>query len=66
MEILRRLRNGGRMPPTVVVSNYSDPELVTEAKQLGAVDFLVKARILPTDLSERVPGWMEGGGRRLQ
>lgn len=66
MDILRALRAGGQMPPTVVVSNYSDPELVREAKELGAIDFLVKARILPADLSQRVPGWMEGGGRRVQ
>ena len=66
MEILRSLRTSGSMPPTVVVSNYSDPELVRAAKQLGAIDFLVKARILPGDLSERIPGWIEVGGRRLQ
>lgn len=66
MDILRSLRAGGRMPPTVVVSNYSDPELVKEAKRLGALDFLVKSRIVPADLSERIPGWIESGGRRLQ
>lgn len=66
MDILRSLWAGGRMPPTVVVSNYSDPELVGEARRLGALDFLVKSRIVPAELSERIPGWLESGGGPLQ
>src|SRR5205807_5822338 len=41
--------------PVVIVSNYSEQELVSRGLQLGALEYLVKSQTTPGRLSEGVP-----------
>jgi DNA-binding response OmpR family regulator len=43
--------------PVVIVSNYSEQELVSRGLQLGALEYLVKSQTTPGQLSEGVPEW---------
>ena len=43
--------------PVVIVSNYSEQELVSRGLQLGALEYLVKSQTTPGRLSEGVPEW---------
>ena len=49
----RRTRN----IPVVIVSNYSEAELVSRGLQLGALKYLIKSRTTPGQLSAGVPNW---------
>ena len=44
--------------PVVILTNYSEPELVERGLKLGALDYLVKAETTPAHLSERMEKWM--------
>lgn len=46
-------------PHVVVFSNFSQPEDVRKAVDLGAIDWIVKASITPSMLAKRIEGWME-------
>ena len=46
-----------RNVPVVIVSNYSEQELVSRGLQLGALEYLVKSQTTPGRLSEGVPEW---------
>lgn len=50
-------------PPVVILSNYGEPSMMDRGRSLGAVDYLVKSRVTPADISERIPGWIEQGRR---
>ena len=43
--------------PVVIVSNYSEEELVSRGLQLGALEYLVKSQTTPGQLSQGVPDW---------
>ena len=43
--------------PVVIVSNYSEQELVSRGLQLGALEYLIKSQTTPGQLSEGVPEW---------
>ena len=43
--------------PVVIVSNYSEEELIARGLQLGALEYLVKSQTSPGQLSQRVPEW---------
>ena len=43
--------------PVVIVSNYSEAELVSRGLQLGALEYLIKSRTTPGQLSEGVRDW---------
>ena len=43
--------------PVVIVSNYSEAELVARGLQLGALEYLIKSRTTPGQLSEGVRDW---------
>lgn len=45
LELLKRLRENGQAPVTVVLSGYNEFDLVREAFRLGACDYLVKAEM---------------------
>jgi len=49
----RRTRN----IPVVIVSNYSEAELVSRGLQLGALEYLIKSKTTPGQLSEGVRNW---------
>src|SRR5215469_12512386 len=59
LTFLERLRAGDRTRdiPVVIVSNYSEEELVSRGLQLGALEYLVKSQTTPGRLSQGVPDW---------
>ncbi len=56
LEQLRRSERT-RNVPVVIVSNYSEQELVDRGLQLGALEYLIKSQTTPGRLSEGVPEW---------
>jgi DNA-binding response OmpR family regulator len=59
LAFLERLRSSPRTRnmPVVIVSNYSEEELVSRGLQLGALEYLIKSQTTPGQLSEGVPDW---------
>jgi CheY-like chemotaxis protein len=59
LSVLRRLRESQRTRelPVVVVSNYGEDDVMQESMQLGALDYLVKANVTPSELSRGVQRW---------
>ena len=45
--------------PVVVLTNYSEPELIAQARALGAQDYLIKAHTTPSRLSESTRRWLD-------
>jgi DNA-binding response OmpR family regulator len=60
-EVLTRLRNDATTAniPVVILSNYNESELVERGHKLGALEFLVKARTTPLELSEGIDEWLK-------
>jgi two-component system phosphate regulon response regulator PhoB len=56
LEELRR-SEATRNIPVVIVSNYSEEELVSRGLQLGALQYLIKSQTTPGQLSSGVPEW---------
>src|SRR6266571_6887579 len=54
--VLQRLRAdpGGRRMPVVILSNSDDADSVNRARQLGALEYLVKSQTTPTAVAEVV------------
>ena len=50
-----------RHPPVVILSNYGEPEMIDRGRSLGAVEYLVKSRVTPADISRQIPAWIERG-----
>jgi two-component system, OmpR family, response regulator len=53
-------------PPVVILSNYGEPSMIDRGRSLGAVEYLVKSRVTPADISRQIPMWVEkgrGGGQ---
>lgn len=50
-------------PPVVILSNYGEPSMIDKGRALGAVEYLVKSRVTPADISGQIPNWV-GRGRR--
>jgi len=50
-------------PPVVILSNYGEPAMIDRGRSLGAVEYLVKSRVTPADISGQIPTWI-GLGRR--
>ncbi len=59
LTFLERLRTDDRTKniPVVIVSNYSEEELVSRGLQLGALEYLIKSQTTPGQLSQGVPDW---------
>ncbi len=53
-------------PPVVILSNYGEPSMIDRGRALGAIEYLVKSRVTPTEISEQIPGWVEQGRGRGQ
>jgi DNA-binding response OmpR family regulator len=45
--------------PVVVITNYSEPETINRALELGVLDYLIKTNTSPTMLAERVEEWLK-------
>jgi len=43
--------------PVVILSNYSEQELVERGLNLGALEYLIKSETTPAKLSKGVEGW---------
>ena len=50
-------------PPVVILSNYGEPSMIDRGRALGAVEYLVKSRVTPAEISEHIPMWVEQGRR---
>jgi CheY-like chemotaxis protein len=53
-------------PPVVILSNYGEPSMIDRGRSLGAVEYLVKSRVTPADISRLIPTWAgqgRGGGQ---
>ena len=59
LEVLERLKNDSATAPipVVVLSNYSEPELVERSLRLGARDYLVKSHTTPAHLTAATIRW---------
>jgi two-component system phosphate regulon response regulator PhoB len=59
LTFLERVRASDRTRnlPVVIVSNYSEEELVARGLQLGALDYLIKSQTTPGQLSQGVRDW---------
>lgn len=55
-EVLRRLKSNpaSRRIPVIIISNLSEATDIGKAKQMGAVDFLIKAQSSPQQILDRV------------
>lgn len=52
-------------PPVVILSNYGEPSMIDRGRSLGAIEYLVKSRVTPADISRLIPIWAaqgRGGG----
>lgn len=50
-------------PPVVILSNYGEPSMIDRGLSLGAIEYLVKSRVTPADISGQIPAWVERGRR---
>jgi len=59
LAFLERLRGSERTKniPVVIVSNYSEEELVSRGLQLGALDYLIKSQTTPGQLAQGIRDW---------
>jgi len=44
--------------PVVILSNYSEHELVDRGLRLGALEYLVKSQTTPARVAGGVPSWI--------
>ncbi|HEY7198680.1 MAG TPA: response regulator [Candidatus Dormibacteraeota bacterium] len=61
MGVLEALRNDERTRdvPVVILSNYSERELVERGLRLGALDYLVKSQTTPARVAGGVASWLK-------
>jgi DNA-binding response OmpR family regulator len=53
-------------PPVVILSNYGEPAMMDRGRALGAIEYLVKSRVTPGDVSRLIPAWVEQGRSQSQ
>ena len=58
MQTLRELHARGAEAPIVMLSNFDDPALIRESRELGAKDYIVKAGMNPARLASIVARWL--------
>jgi CheY-like chemotaxis protein len=49
-----------RAVPVVILSNYSERELVERGLKLGALEYLIKSQTTPAKLAGGVESWLKG------
>jgi CheY-like chemotaxis protein len=59
-DVLQRLRAAPVTAaiPVVILTNYSEPDLVERGRELGAHDYLIKAHTPPAVLAEATRKWV--------
>lgn len=45
--------------PVVILSNYSEKELIDRGVKLGATDYLIKSQTTPARLAQGLEGWLK-------
>jgi len=45
--------------PVIILSNLSNNEDILEAKKLGAIDYLVKAKVTPNEVADKVGSFVK-------
>ena len=60
LAVLEALRSDEktRQVPVVILSNYSERELVERGLKLGALEYLIKSQTTPAKLAGGVEGWL--------
>ena len=60
LAVLARLRGHDqtRSLPVVILSNYSEAELVQRGLRLGALEYLIKSQTTPAQVAGNVPNWL--------
>jgi DNA-binding response OmpR family regulator len=55
-EVLRILKNDDKTKniPVLILSNFSQKELVDQALQLGAIDYVFKYQVEPSDIIDKI------------
>jgi CheY-like chemotaxis protein len=43
--------------PVVILSNYSEKEMIDRGMSLGALEYVIKSEVTPAKVSDRVPTW---------
>jgi two-component system response regulator RpaA len=58
--VLEALRKDSRTKhvPVVILSNYSEKQLVDRGLRLGALEYLIKTQTTPARLSHGLEGWL--------
>jgi len=62
LAVLEALRQDERTKavPVVILSNYSERELVERGLRLGALEYLIKSQTTPAKLAGGVENWLKG------
>jgi len=62
LAVLEALRADERTKavPVVILSNYSERELVERGLRLGALEYLIKSQTTPAKLATGVESWLRG------
>ena len=60
--VLEALRKDPRTKPVpvVILSNYSERELIERGLKLGALEYLIKSQTTPAKLAGGVESWLKG------
>lgn len=63
MEVMEEMQEDNELKkiPIIVISNSGQPIEIERAKELGAIDFLIKAVFDPSEVLEKVQGVLGGG-----
>jgi putative two-component system response regulator len=61
LEVLERLRNepDTASVPVVILTNFSEPEMVERGRSLGAQDYLIKVDTPPAQLAAAARRWVQ-------
>jgi len=62
-EVLKRLKSSEREEiraiPVVILSNLGQAEDIEQGKKLGAVDFLIKVHLTPSEIIKRIESFLK-------
>jgi len=61
LEILEKIKADKKFKkiPVIMLTNFNEPERITKAKKIGAVDYLVKSGNDPSTVLEKVKKYLE-------
>ena len=62
--VLEAVRADSRLSklPVVILSNYDEPEIVARSRELGVVEYIVKAHTTPGQVADRVRHFRDSAG----